>query len=110
VLARQNLSYTKIYSPFDGQIGFNVYSVGNLVNQSSGTLATVVSIDPMRVEFVINSWICSNSCGCAPPGRRRKSRVAVLQDGVNKRRRGRIRVLSNRVDPRTGRFCLALFP
>ena len=31
-LARQNLSYTKIYSPFDGQIGLNTYSVGNLVD------------------------------------------------------------------------------
>lgn len=112
VLAKQNLSYTKIYSPFDGQIGFNVYSVGNLVNQNSGTLATVVSIDPMRVEFVINELDLLKLLRMRTGQQMPKIRVRLfLQDGVEYGEEGKIAYWSNRVDSRTGTFLLqALFP
>ena len=44
--AQINLGYTEIRSPIDGRIGLAVYTVGNLVSPSSGTLATIVSQDP----------------------------------------------------------------
>ncbi len=111
VLAKQNLSYTKIYSPFDGQIGFNVYSVGNLVNQSSGTLATVVSVDPMRVEFVINELDLLELLRTRDGQARPKLRVRLFfQDGTEFEEEGKISYWNNRVDPRTGTFLLqALF-
>src|SRR5262247_3504807 len=46
-----NLGYTEIRSPIDGRIGLAVYTVGNLVSPSSGTLATIVSQDPIYVIF-----------------------------------------------------------
>jgi membrane fusion protein (multidrug efflux system) len=49
-----NLSYTDITAPFDGRIGLAKYNVGNVVGPESGVLATVVSLDPMRVEFSVN--------------------------------------------------------
>ena len=49
--AELNLSYTDVSAPFDGAIGLAKYSVGNLVGPTSGTLATIVSLDPMCVEF-----------------------------------------------------------
>jgi membrane fusion protein (multidrug efflux system) len=49
--ARINLGYTEIRSPIDGRIGFANFTVGNLVSPSSGTLATIVSQDPIYVTF-----------------------------------------------------------
>ncbi len=52
--AQLNLGYTRIHAPFTGEIGKSNYSVGNLVNASSGTLATVTSVDPIYVNFQVD--------------------------------------------------------
>ena len=52
--AQLNLGYTRIYAPFRGDIGKSRYSVGNLVNPTSGTLATLTSIDPIYVTFQVD--------------------------------------------------------
>ena len=44
--AEINLGYTEIRSPIDGRIGLAIFTVGNLVQPSSGKLATIVSQDP----------------------------------------------------------------
>jgi membrane fusion protein (multidrug efflux system) len=49
--AQVNLSYTEIRSPIDGRIGLANFTVGNLVDPSSGKLATIVSQDPIYVTF-----------------------------------------------------------
>jgi membrane fusion protein, multidrug efflux system len=49
--AQINLDYTEIRSPIDGRIGLAVFTIGNLVSPSSGTLATIVSQDPIYVIF-----------------------------------------------------------
>ncbi len=49
--AKINLNYTEIRSPIDGRIGLADFTVGNLVQPSSGTLATIVSQDPIYVTF-----------------------------------------------------------
>jgi membrane fusion protein, multidrug efflux system len=49
--AKINLGYTEIRSPVDGRIGLANFTVGNLVSPSSGTLATIVSQDPIYVTF-----------------------------------------------------------
>ncbi len=48
-----NLDYTEIHSPIDGRIGRTSVTIGNVVAPTSGTLATVVSQDPMHVVFPI---------------------------------------------------------
>jgi membrane fusion protein (multidrug efflux system) len=53
-IADENLSYTDIVSPIDGRIGFTAVTLGNLVNAASGVLATVVSDDPIYVEFPVS--------------------------------------------------------
>ncbi|MFM9860126.1 efflux RND transporter periplasmic adaptor subunit [Pseudoxanthobacter sp. M-2] len=52
--AKLNLSYTDIASTIDGRIGDTNVTQGNLVNTATGTLATVVQMDPMRVVFSIS--------------------------------------------------------
>lgn len=48
-----NLGYTQIYAPFAGQVGRSSYSEGNYVAPSSGTLAPLVSRDPMYATFPV---------------------------------------------------------
>jgi membrane fusion protein (multidrug efflux system) len=50
-----NLSYTQIHAPIDGKITRTAVTEGNVVSPTSGTLATIVSQDPMYVVFPMSS-------------------------------------------------------
>ena len=52
--ARLNLSYTEVRSPIDGRIGLVSVNVGNLVSPDTGTLATIVQMDPVYVHFTVS--------------------------------------------------------
>jgi membrane fusion protein (multidrug efflux system) len=52
--AQINLGYTEIRAPIDGQISSTAVTEGNVVSPTSGTLAEVVSQDPMYVIFPIS--------------------------------------------------------
>jgi membrane fusion protein (multidrug efflux system) len=51
--AKLDLSYTEIMAPVAGRIGRISVSVGNFVGPSNGSLATLVSQDPMYVVFPV---------------------------------------------------------
>jgi len=53
-IAQENLSYTDIKAPIDGRIGLTALTKGNLVNAASGVLATIVSQDPIYVQFPVS--------------------------------------------------------
>lgn len=48
---RLDLSYTRIYAPFDGKIGELNITEGNYVTAQTGELATLVTIDPVYATF-----------------------------------------------------------
>jgi multidrug efflux system membrane fusion protein len=55
-LAELNLSYCRMYAPFDGRIGQRLVDVGNVVGSTQGfgattKLATLVQLDPIYVYF-----------------------------------------------------------
>jgi membrane fusion protein (multidrug efflux system) len=50
-----NLSYTQIHAPIDGKISNTAVTEGNVVSPTTGTLATIVSQDPMYVVFPMSS-------------------------------------------------------
>jgi membrane fusion protein (multidrug efflux system) len=52
-IAQINLDYTEIHSPIDGRVGRTSVTIGNVVGPASGTLATIVSQDPMYVVFPV---------------------------------------------------------
>jgi membrane fusion protein, multidrug efflux system len=52
--AQINLGYTEIRAPIDGKISSTGVTEGNVVSPTSGTLATLVSQDPMYVIFPIS--------------------------------------------------------
>ena len=49
--AKLDLSYTRVLAPVAGRIGLAQYTVGNLVGPASKPLATIVSHDPIYVQF-----------------------------------------------------------
>ncbi|MBN8874960.1 MAG: efflux RND transporter periplasmic adaptor subunit [Rhodospirillales bacterium] len=51
--AQINLAYTEIRAPVAGKISRTAITVGNVVSPSSGSLATIVSQDPMYVLFPV---------------------------------------------------------
>src|ERR1700760_223198 len=53
--AEINLGYTEIRAPIDGKISATEVTEGNVVSPSSGTLATLVSQDPMYVLFPVST-------------------------------------------------------
>ncbi|WP_051311654.1 efflux RND transporter periplasmic adaptor subunit [Zooshikella ganghwensis] len=52
--AALNLSYTKITAPITGRIGKSLLSLGDLVTPNQDTLATIVKLDPIYVNFQVN--------------------------------------------------------
>ena len=52
--AEINLGYTEIRAPIDGKISTTAVTEGNVVSPTSGTLATLVSQDPMYVIFPVS--------------------------------------------------------
>jgi membrane fusion protein (multidrug efflux system) len=52
-MAQINLGYTEIHAPLGGKISRTAVSVGNVVSPASGPLATIVSQDPMYVQFPV---------------------------------------------------------
>jgi membrane fusion protein (multidrug efflux system) len=52
--AEINLGYTEIRAPIDGRITSTAVTEGNVVSLTSGTLANIVSQDPMYVIFSIS--------------------------------------------------------
>src|SRR3954453_11455016 len=52
--AGTNLGYTDIIAPITGKIGRTLVTKGNVVSPQSGTLTTIVSVDPIYVLFPVS--------------------------------------------------------
>ena len=53
ITAQDDLKNTQIVAPIDGKIGLTNYTVGNYLTPSSGVLATIVQLNPIRLSFSI---------------------------------------------------------
>jgi membrane fusion protein (multidrug efflux system) len=116
--AKINLGYTTISSPIKGRIGATNYTVGNLVNSSSGTLSTVVQLDPIRAVFSIPSADfvrfqerVKQAGGDADAVKRQFVPALILPTGQPYGETGVISFADNQVDASTGTVAIyADFP
>jgi membrane fusion protein, multidrug efflux system len=100
--AQINLGYTEIRSPIDGRIGLANFTVGNLVSPSSGTLATIVSQDPIYVTFPVSEAdIIVYKRRVATSGNPHVTLRIKLPDGSIYPHQGLTNFLDVRVDPNT---------
>jgi len=105
--AELNLGYTHISSPIDGRIGATAVTPGDLVNPSSGPLATVVQLDPIRVVFSVSDRDLLKAQQSMPDKSPEEAVAAYLPalrlaDGSEYPEKGRVAFASNRIDPQTG--------
>jgi len=115
--AEIDLEFTTIAAPFGGQAGRSQISIGDLVGPSSGTLVSLVQLDPMLVDFDVNERAL---VGNLAENQRRSqeglppvqySPELILPTGDSYREPGRIDYANNRINPDTGTVTVtARFP
>lgn len=114
--AELNLSYTRIASPIDGRIGTAGFAVGSFVGTSSGALARVVQMDPIRVVFSVSDRTIMNLLAAA--GGLSKDQLGQqftmglrLSNGDQYGQPGEIEYFDNEIDAQTGTIAIrAQFP
>ncbi len=104
--AKNDLSYTKIYSPLNGRVGAKEFSEGNYITPSSGVLATVVQFDPIRVEFKATERDFLEFLQAAymptAEGQKKEAKIEILRvDGSPYKGEFKIEFAENLVDYRT---------
>lgn len=116
--AELNLGYTQVASPIAGRVGRVQITAGNLVSSSSGTLATIVQTDPIRIGFSISDRDYLKVVSIVKPGDQGFGNSAAefqprlkLSDGTDYASPGKIAFIDNTIDPNTGTIAVyADFP
>jgi membrane fusion protein (multidrug efflux system) len=102
--AQLDLDYTEVVAPNSGRIGTSNYDVGNLVGPDSGTLATIVTLNPIYVTFDVDERsFLEFQKRRAKTGESEKVKLRIrLPDGSDFGAPGEVDAISNVVDPTTG--------
>jgi membrane fusion protein (multidrug efflux system) len=107
-LAQLNLSYCTITSPISGRIGNIPLTMGNLVTPSTGSLATINQLDPIRVVFAVptdSPLLYATHYSVAQQGQRGDPNFKInldLPNGKPYAQTGTITFFDNQVDTGTG--------
>lgn len=111
-----DLQDTEIKSPIAGRIGRSEVTVGNLIGQSTGRLARVVALDPIRVVFSVSEdrFVATRKLLGAQLSSEEINSLFTprvrLADGAMYDEVGVIDFVDNEVDPTTGTIAVrALF-
>jgi gold/copper resistance efflux system membrane fusion protein len=100
-----DLSDTRVRSPIDGRVGEAFVTTGNLVSGGSSAatlLTTIVSVDPIRVEFDVDEATFQRLAASRVDGQGEAPVTVVLADESGSGHAARVDYLANRVDPATG--------
>lgn len=114
--AELDLSYARIRAPITGRIGRTSHTEGDFIDLSSGTLARLIQMDPMRVVYSISEVDLVEARLEAGDASQEELNASftpriVLPNGDEYPEAGRIDFISNEVDPQTGTIAVrALFP
>ncbi|MFQ5626114.1 MAG: efflux RND transporter periplasmic adaptor subunit [Methyloligellaceae bacterium] len=101
--AELDVGYTTISSPIDGRIGASAVDAGNLIGPDSGVLATVVALDPIRVNFSVSERDYLDYTQAKKKGQPTgfTPRIRLANDRIYPHD-GKLDYIDNRVDPSTG--------
>jgi RND family efflux transporter MFP subunit len=111
--AQLNLGFTKIISPIDGIVGIALAQVGDLVNQTSGVLTTVSTVDPIKVYFTVTeqeylAYVKRNPDPVERAAAEQELELQlILADGSTYPHTGKFYIADRQVDPKTGAIRVA---
>ncbi|MDB6039396.1 MAG: efflux transporter, family, subunit [Verrucomicrobiales bacterium] len=115
--AQVNIGFTRITSPIDGIASIARGQIGDLVGPSTGELASVSTLDPIKVYFNVTEQAYINFAKLFADETERNARVRqlelslILADGSTYPHKGQIYAPDLRIGPTTGALRLgALFP
>jgi RND family efflux transporter MFP subunit len=111
--AQTNLSFSTIYAPFDGIIGFSQVKIGNVVTVGQTILNTISNIDPIAVDFLISEKQLADFEKIQSSKQQPDDSLfsIVLPNGALYPYTGKISVIDRAVDPQTGTLRIRLvFP
>ncbi|WP_261817781.1 efflux RND transporter periplasmic adaptor subunit [Vibrio gallicus] len=106
-LAEVNLSHTQISAPFSGRISDSKVSIGDLLSPSSGTLTTLVSLDPVHATFQLSErerleMGAENFQGDGKSSRNAVQVNLLLENDKRHSHTGQLDFVGNRIDLQTG--------
>lgn len=109
--AQIDLADTEIKSPIDGRIGRTQITAGNLIDGSSGPLARVVQLNPIRAVFSVSeaeylSTIQHYAGETAEEVNARFTPRVRLANGQMYEETGIIEFVDNEIDPTTGTIAI----
>ncbi|HEV6968401.1 efflux RND transporter periplasmic adaptor subunit [Roseateles sp.] len=106
--AQLNLGYTQVRAPVAGRVGKIEVTTGNLVAAGAGApvLTTLVSVSPIYASFDADEKIVRDALASLPGGaaeRKGMERIPVeMLAGSDKSLTGRLQLVDNQVDARSG--------
>jgi membrane fusion protein (multidrug efflux system) len=100
--AQLNLSYCTITAPIAGRIGAVALTKGNFVTTTTGALATINQLDPIRVEFSVSADSPILAAAQNESSEAQFSLTVDLPNGQTYPYKGKIAFLDNQVDSSTG--------
>ncbi len=101
IVADDDLKNTRIVAPADGRIGVNAVPVGSYVTPSSGTLSTVVQMDPVRVRFSLSNRDFLTLFGDEQTLRDRSTIKLLLANGSEYGEAGKLDFIDNTTNEQT---------
>lgn len=100
--AQLKLSYTRVHSPVAGKVGKILITKGNLVDASSGTIAKIISTNPIYAYFTVKSEDYLRFQKSSDKNLKDSVVTLTLSDGTEYPYKGKVEFVNNEVDPTVG--------
>ncbi len=101
VTANENLKYTTITAAIDGLAGVTKYTEGNYITPSSGTILTIIQMQPIRVRFSMSTGDFLSGYGSLTALKKEGQISLKLADGSEYATEGKIEFLNNEANVKT---------
>ena len=101
VTAQYNLDHTTITAAIDGLVGVTNFTEGNYITPSSGTMLTIIQMQPIRVRFAMSMGDFLSGYGSLTALKENGEVSLKLANGLEYKTGGKIEFLNNEANVKT---------